>query len=308
MRNKPILILAAVSLMLMISFVSVLESKEATSAAAANYSIRGYVADVYWNPMEGVTVSIMDSQGNVYSSDTDADGFFSVSVSSNFGLSISFSTFGYTIVTCPNTLPPTSEDSNYRPIDLSKAAYTASTGTYALTGPISSEQGAIMNVSLGTVNGHITSNSNSVKNCNVTLAPATNAATAVLGNNALTATTNDQGYYEITGPVGNYTLVVSGQGFKTSDPVPVTISSEPSTVDAAVEEKNMSEKYFGMDTAHLLMLIGVIVGIILAVTAWFLSRRVNDPHGLEIIDDSVDENEDVVSGNQKFWNNRISRK
>jgi len=308
MRNKPILILAAVSLMLMISFISVLESEDATSAATTNYSIQGYVADVYWAPLDGVTVSIMDGQGKLHSSDTDANGFFSVSVPYNVGLSISFSTFGYTIVSCPNTLPPTTDGSDYRPLDLSKAAYVASTGTYTITGSIASEQGAIMNITLGTLEGNVTSNSNSVKNCTVTLTPTTDAAAAVLDNNTLTATTNDQGYYEIKGPVGNYTLTASSQGFNASDPVPVTISGRPLTVNITMKEYNTPTKYFGMDTAHLLMLIGVIVGIILAVVAWFLSRRVNDPHGLEIIDDSVDENEEDTVINQPFWNYRISRK
>ena len=292
MRNKSILILAAVSLLMLIPFVSVLEGAEATSAAATNYSIQGYVSDINWVPMEDVAVSIMDGQGKVYNDHTDATGFFSVSVPSNTGLSISFSAFGYVVVTYPNILPPISDTSNYRPLDLSKATYSVSTSTYTITGSIASAQCAIMKISLGTVKGHVTSNSNPIRGSTVTLTPA-DATASVPENNTLTATTNAQGYYELTCPVGNYALIVSGQGFKQSDPVPVTISSGPLTIDVTLEEKNVLKKYFGMDTAHLLMLIGVIVGIILAVVAWFLSRRVNKPHGLEIIDDSVDENEDV---------------
>lgn len=294
MRNKPLLILVAVSLlMLMIPFVSVLENSDEASAATTSYNIQGYIADANWDPVPGVTVSIMDNQGKSYSGTVDATTcFFIVSVPSNTGLSILFSAFGYTVVTCPNTTPPTSA-SEYRPLDLSKAAYNASTHTYTVTGTIDAQQGAVMKISPGTVNGHVTSDSNPIKNATVTLTPTADAPASVLENYLLSATTNDQGYYEITCPVGDYTLSVSGQGFKPSNPIPVTVTGNPLTTDVALEEKSMLKKYFSMDTAHLLMLIGVIVGIILAVVAWFLSRRVNDPHGLEIIDDSADENEDV---------------
>lgn len=288
MRNKVLLVLAAIS---MIMFVMPFASDSVADAPASNYYIQGYVANIKAEPMEGVTVSVADGLGNISSGDTDSAGLFTVGISANYGLSISFTAFGHLTVTCPNTSPL--QGSEYRALSLSKAQYNSGTRTYIITGTVADMQCAIMIAEGGTVKGHVTFGSNPVKNATVTLTP--------FGNDPLpkgidyTGRTDSHGYYEIRDcPVGNYTLTVSNQGFHQSDAYNVTVSETPTTVNVKMVKSTM-RTHLGMDTAHLLMLIGVVVGIILAVAAWFLSKRMNmprGPHGVEVIDDSGEEEED----------------
>jgi len=252
---------------------------------ASNYYIEGYVADTSRMPMEGVTVSVTDSNGISSQSDTDANGFFSVGVASVTGLSISFTVYGYSVITCPNTSIQQGSDSLL--LNLSKATYNSLTRTYTITGSITDMQCAIMGASQGTVKGQVTYGTTAINGATVTLSPADK----VPDGTSYSANTDSGGNYSITCPTGTYTLTASGQGFDPSNAVAVKVTSSPSTVNVTLE-KSVLKKYAGMDVAHLLMLIGVAVGIILAAAAWFLSRRMNGPHGLEIIVDDEEEDDD----------------
>jgi len=282
MRAKFLLVSIAVSLL-------VLTMLPATSDAdtTANYYIEGYVADIGKVPMDGVTVYVTDSQGLLSESITDETGFFSVGIASNTGfMTISFTIYGYTVITCPNTSFQQGTDSLV--LNLSKAAYNPTTHVYTLTGSVADMQCAIMGPSNGIVNGQITFGTTPIKGATVTLTPAEH----VQGSRDYSASTGADGEYEILCPTGSYALTVSSQGFDQSDPILVKVSGIPSTVNVTMVKSEL-KKYLGLDVAHLLMLVGVIVGILLAIAAWFLSRRMNGPHGLEIIDDSVAEDDDV---------------
>ena len=284
MRTKLLLISAAVMLLFLVMLPAF--SSADTTSTTSNYYIEGYVADTGRMPMEGVTVSVTDSNGISTQSNTDANGFFSVGVASVTGLSISFTVYGYSVITCPNTSIPQGSDS--LSLILSKAAYNSQTRTYTITGSVADMQCAIMGASQGTVKGQVTYGTTAINGATVTLSPADNVPD---GTN-YSANTDSGGNYSISCPTGTYTLTASGQGFDPSNAVTVKVtSSSPSTVNVTLE-KSVLKKYAGLDAAHLLMLIGVAVGIILAAAAWFMSRRLNGPHGLEIIVDDEEEDDD----------------
>ena len=284
MRKKLLLASIAASLLVLVMLYAPL-----TTDAAANYYIEGYVADTGRIPIEGVTVSVMDNQGLVSKSETDADGFFSVGVPSNNGLMISFSIYGYSIISCPNT--PINKGSDYHALNLSKASYNNQTRTYTITGSVSEMLCAIMGTYNGTIGGYVLFGTSPIKNATVALSPS--AISPAVGGGSYTVQTNNKGYYEINCPIGTYTMTVSSQGFNKSGAVIVDVKDTPQTVPAVLMEKSNLKKYLGLDAAHLLMLVGVIVGIVMAVAAWFLSRRMNMPHGVEIIDDSAEIDEDT---------------
>jgi len=285
MRYKLLLVLAAISLLML---VMPLASDGADDSSASNYYVQGYVADIARMPMEGVTVSVLDGTGPVFQSETDASGYFIVGVASNASLMISFTVFGYTTVTCPYTTSQPGSD--YLSLNLSKVPYAASTHTYSIADSIADMQCAIMAASDGIVRGQVTFNSNPIKDATVTLTPSVDAPFSGGGN--YTAQTDSRGHYEITCPTGTYNLTVSRQGFNQSDVIPVKVTGSPSTANVTMVKSEL-RKHLGLDNAHILMLVGVVVGIMLAMAAWFFSRRMNRSHRLEIIDDCDDDEKDV---------------
>jgi hypothetical protein len=279
---KKKLLLALIAASLLVPMISLAPSGT-DSATTSGYSIQGYVAEADRTPMEGVVVTVIDGTGYTSQSETNDAGLFDVPVNANTGLQISFTVFGYTAVTCPNTTYQA--ESEFFLLNLSKAAYNNSTRTYFITDTSTDAQCVIMMPSAGIVRGYVSSEQSPVKNATVTLVPSSEVKTTY------TAHTDNNGYYELTCPTGAYTLTVGGQGFDESEAYEVKVTGSPVTVNVIVEKSDV-KRYLGVDTAHLLMLIGVIVGILLAVAAWILSRRMNRPHGVEIIDDSVEEEDE----------------
>ncbi|MCL2032198.1 MAG: carboxypeptidase-like regulatory domain-containing protein [Methanomassiliicoccaceae archaeon] len=280
MRNK--LLLASVAVSLLVLTLMPLAPADGDDTVT-NYYIEGYVADTEKNAMGGVTVSVNDGRDPVPSGQTRADGFFSVGVAVNTGLTISFTVSGYTVLTCPNT--SFLQGSDYRALDLSKASYNSMTRTYTITtGPVEDMQCAIMMIApSGDFEGVVSFNGGAIKNATVSL-------TSTYGGGVYTAHTDDRGRYKITCPAGTYSLTVSSQGFNSyyGDEVKVPSSKEEITI----LEKTELRKYLGMDAAHVLVLVGAIVGILLAFAVWFMSKRMNEPRYREMFDDSTEE-EDV---------------
>ncbi|MDR3075283.1 MAG: carboxypeptidase-like regulatory domain-containing protein [Candidatus Methanoplasma sp.] len=282
MRNKVLLAIIAVALLTLVLPIGQADA----DVAAPNYAVEGYVAEGGGTgkiPMEGVTVHIMDSQGTVFEDRTNDRGLFRIEVSSNTNLSISFTAFGYTVISCPNT--SSQQGSEYLILNLSTAAYNSTTRTYTITSAVSEMQCAIMTASNGVVGGVVYHGGETVKNATVTMTP-------IDGEGVYRTNTDDRGYYEIKCPTGEYTLTASGKGFEESNAIIVKVTSSPLTANVTIE-KNEIKKYLGLDLAHILMLIGVIVGILLAAVAWFLSKRMNGPNRLEIFEDNAEEDEEI---------------
>ncbi|MDR1954513.1 MAG: carboxypeptidase-like regulatory domain-containing protein [Candidatus Methanoplasma sp.] len=290
MRDRFLLaIIALVLLIPMTSFVSSASAGAdlaAAPTATANYYIEGYVAEGGGTgkiPMKDVTVTITDNLSLTYQNTTDANGFFSIGIGTNTNLMISFKIYGYTIITCPNTSVQSGTDNLI--LDLSTARYNSATHTYTITSSVDDMQCAIMAASDGIVRGVVSFDGGPIRNAAVSLIPTDRAWT-------LTTHADSRGYYEITCPTGTYIVTASSRGFDKSEGISVNVTSSPSTVNVTMEKSEL-KKYLGLDAAHILMLIGVIVGIMLAAAAWFLSKRMNGPHPLERVDDSAIEDDDI---------------
>ncbi|MDR2698935.1 MAG: carboxypeptidase-like regulatory domain-containing protein [Candidatus Methanoplasma sp.] len=280
MRNKLLLASFAVLLLVLIG------SPMSAGADDPFYKIEGYVADTSGMSMEGVTVSVAvagTDGSSAFQGVTDAVGFFSVGAAANTNLTISFAVFGYRVLTCPNV--SIQQGSDYHSLNLTTATYASATRTYTITGPVGAMQCAIMIASDGDVRGTVSFDKAPIRNATVTFTPAS-------GGTTHTAHTDDRGYYEITCPIGTYAMTASSQGFNRSDPITVDVKVSLSTVNVTLEKSEL-RKYLGMDAAHILMLVGVILGMMLAVAAWLLGKHMNRPHSLEIIDDSAEEDSDV---------------
>ncbi|MCL1978740.1 MAG: carboxypeptidase-like regulatory domain-containing protein [Methanomassiliicoccaceae archaeon] len=291
MRKRLLLALFAVALLALTLSASPVNADETT---VSKYYIEGHVADTNRVALEGVIVTIVEKNTLITQYGvTDAEGHFRVGVAINTDLMISFTCSGHKFVTCPNTsFPSDSNNSNYLNLDLSKAAYDNATRTYTITGPVENMQCAIMVAFDGIVNGIVSSESGPIKNAVISLAP-TEAGVKYPDS----VRSDDSGRYQIKCPTGTYTLTVGCQGFNKSDAYSVTVSENPSTVNVTLE-KNELKKYLGLDAAHILMLIGVILSIMLAVAAWFQSERMRRPNSLEIVDDSAEDYDSEESSDE----------
>ncbi|MDR3283490.1 MAG: carboxypeptidase-like regulatory domain-containing protein [Candidatus Methanoplasma sp.] len=277
-RVLPLVLIAAV-LLLSVPF------SPSDGAEGDQYHIEGYVAG--WNgsgrvPMEGVSVTVaIPGSANVETT-TDADGLFSIATPSNVGLQIKFYLHGYSIVTCPNT--EVQAGSEFLLLKLSDGIYNKATKTYALTSAIDGMQSAIMAASRGTIRGTVSYDDGVVSGATVHL-------DSVEGGASYSVNTNSNGTYEIECPVGPYSLRVARAGFDDSIDYNVTVDAQMTTVSVTLKKAEINT-YFGLDSSHILMLIGVVLGMILAVSAWLISRRMNSSDGVEIIDDSDSDQDD----------------
>jgi len=282
MKKRIVLAIFAVALL---SFTLSAASVDGADNEPAQFHINGYILEAGRNiPKSDVTVTLKDSLGNIRSVTTDQSGFFSLPAQTNLNLQIMFEAHGYSLISCPYTaaLPGT----DFLSLDLSKASYNSITRTYTITSDIAGLQCAIMSATAGKITGTVSYNNGTVDGATITLRALTDGP-------AYTATTDSKGFFEISCPIGSYTLVVNRTGFEASVPLAVEISRNDNIQSITLEKSDVN-RYMGLDLAHLLMLIAVCVGISLAALAWMLSNRMNRSDRPGIIDDSIDEEEDTI--------------
>ena len=285
MKGKIFLSLFAVSLLLMAIPMSI---TDASISNTTDYHIEGYVVEANASeniPLEGVTVTIMYSDGTSSSDDTDSNGFFSITVTATTGLTISFISYGLTLRSCPNITAIENNDGEYT-LDLTGAKYDSSTHTYTITGTADSMQAALMLSTTASLNGKITYNNG------LAVIGAKVKIVSISTNEPYTGTTDENGQFSITCPTGSYTVTAYCNGFNDSNTVVVNVTNDSTSVLIPMYKSTVSE-YFGFDLAHMLMLIGICLGLILATTAWLISRRMkNNPKSTVVMDDdSSDESE-----------------
>jgi len=285
MKGKIFLSLFAVSLLLMAIPMSMTDASISTTT---NYYIEGYVVEANASeniPLEGVTVTITYSDGTSSSDDTDSNGFFSVSVTTTIGLTISFTAYGLTLRSCPHTTPI--EDSDNYTLDLTidnynygtHKDYNSSTHTYTITGTADSTQPALMRSTTASLNGKITYNNE------LAVIGAKVKIVSISTNEPYTGTTDESGQFRIECPTGWYAVTVYCNGFEDSVTVTVNVTNDSTSILIPMHKSAVSQ-YFGFDLAHLLMLIGVCLGLILAAIAWLISRRMkNNPKSTVVMDE-----------------------
>jgi Prophage tail fibre N-terminal. len=275
-------ILIPIIAVVLLSLTLFIPASDAADPPSSTYTIKGWVGEIGGGgivPKKGVEVEILEQNGNNPKTVTDADGIFSLSTITDTNLQIKFTVeYGYSLLTCPNVAPQSGSD--YLLLNLNTSRYFSATRTYEVTSDLSGYQCAIVKSSEGTISGNISYSGGGIKNATVTLTPLN-------GNPQISAVTDSNGNYTITCPVGRYELSVRCQGFEPNNAGEVLI---PGATGNFTLQKNHVREYMGLDLAHIFMLLGVCLGIILAFITWTVSRRRNDPSGLEIIDDSSVEN------------------
>ncbi|MDR0523922.1 MAG: carboxypeptidase-like regulatory domain-containing protein [Candidatus Methanoplasma sp.] len=258
-------------------------------AAAEAHAIEGYVVEGGGSgktlPVKDVDVTIVDGSGAECRGRTDEGGFFHIEIGSASSAQIRFQKHGYTLIACPNVSGPDGGD--LLSIDLAKTPYDAETGTYSLTSGPDGWQCAIMAASSGIVRGTVSYEKGWVAGAVVSASP-------VSGGASYTATTDDRGNYEIQCPTGRYLIQVSCQGFAPSEASEITLSSNPSSLSVTLS-KSPVKTYFGLDMAHVLMLIGIALGTLLVVSTWALMRHTGTHRRIEVLED-LEEPDDQDDG------------
>lgn len=253
------------------------------SGASETYSVEGYVIDTQPKgnmPLEGVTVTIrIINTDYIDDTDTDPDGFFSVSVPSSEGLRIKFTKEGYTLRACPNVGEQADID-GYLPLSLAGLEPDVH-NAYRITSGANGMQAAVMSTSYAVVTGVISYAGGQVIGADVVLI---SSSTGSIYNGS----TDSGGRYSVQCPTGEYYLKVSRNGFVSSEPFVITASGT-TVVPTVILVQKSSNTYFGLGTAHVLMIASVLLGITFSASMFMLARAKGDDLG--IIDDTHVEEE-----------------
>jgi len=274
-------ILIPIIAVVLLSLTLFIPASDAADPPSSTYTIKGWVGEMGGSeiiPKKGVEVEILEPNGNNPKMVTGDDGIFSLSTFTDINLQIKFTVeHGYVLLSCPNV--DKQPGSDYLLLNLNNSKYFSATRTYEITSDFSGYQCAIVKSSEGTISGNVSYSDGGIKNATVTL--------NLNGNPFMSTVTDSNGNYTINCPVGRYEITVRCQGFEPGDARVVLI---PGSTENFTLQKSHVREYMGLDLAHIFMLLGVCLGVALAFVAWTVSRRRNDPSGLEIIDDSSEEN------------------
>ncbi len=269
---------AAVAVMLMLSTaLIVLTANEAEAADTEIYQVAGYVVDdqaVGNTALAGVYVTVVDSLGPHYAT-TDAKGYFAIAVSGTAKLTITLSYSGYTVRSCPCG---TTQSDGTILLDLSGITPTAvtvegvTTYTYTFTSAAGGLQPIIMSSTVGVVvvtvtDRNSTSTSNGISEAEVTLVSATDSAIRYSG------ITDGSGRYTFSDVrTGYYYLSASSNGYESSSVMTVSVANGYTYLSTTMAQKP-TDIYLGLSLGHLLMLIGVLLGVLLIMISWIMYRR-----------------------------------
>ena len=295
MRRDVVLVVAAI-----LAFAVLIPSITAIPADAARdeptdpepevpteYTIYGYVSNISAEemnvPLAGVSVELLDGEGSLLSSaQTDADGRFEFTYSSESGaMYLRFELTGYMVRTLPGTMDTTDDnpDKNLVTFDITRVTPDTD-GRYALTGDGTSANAVGMALTQGTVYGTVRSSETGKG-----IESATVIAQSPEGRQ-FTATTDSDGYFEMSLPYGSYTLTVSCNGFSSSEKV------QASTSDGTPARLEMTPNDFGidflggLDVPHAMLIIGmVMIGVVLLGVLLLIRKSRMPDSGIVVIDD-----------------------
>ncbi len=137
---------------------------------------------------------------------------------------------------------------------------------------------AIVSRTIGTIFGTVSS---LISDKIVLIEDAT--VTVVSSSSILTTKTDESGYYSISCPSGtSYTMTVSASGFVTWTEEGVEPSKE--SLNISIEEKSHT-LIFGLDLAHTLELMGLVIFLLIAILAVYIIRKPTRADGLAVIND-----------------------
>lgn len=265
------------------------------------YSFYGYVATIDQEdnkPLPGVVVRLYDiNKEEIDVCTTDEDGRFEFSVEDYTTDKAHFITLEYSeyAVRAHPTMSSTGEadDDDFFPFTLDSSKLDAE-GKYALTGTADSRSSIIMAITVGDVFGRVfgdvSGETEGLRGAKVTLTSASS------GKNYSTVTDED-GYFNIKCPYGQYTLSVTCNGFNSYKMENVS-TGEGLAYDIDLV-KVKSNVFFGLDNAHSMMVIGFgILIVMLVATIWLAkwSRKPNSPVQIDADLEPIETDEDDLKG------------
>jgi hypothetical protein len=250
--------------------------------------LQGYVFEIPpqmdRQPIAGVVVKTWISVDRMYGSDTTKeDGMFKVQYNPDIRY-ISFSVEDYTVKDWCSELKKAGDTGMFE-IDLKDDSEVD--GVHYLYD--NSGSTVIISRTIGTIFGNVVT---TIGNAIVPLEGA--SVTIESSSTLLTTKTDESGHYSMDCPTGTtYHITVTSSGFKTWTADDVEPSKEAFNIRMQQKDHDV---IFGLDLAHTLMLIGLLIFLVIAILAIYIVRRPEGMDKIAVINDlpevKIDEGRD----------------
>ena len=238
----------------------------------------GYIANLSDQeentPLQDVQVTLYDSDKNIVEPSagtnpvkTDSAGRFEFTFLHADGDTyyLTFEYPGYMVRSLPDSMDM--DDDGFVSFDPAQSAVDDE-GRYAMSGEAGGLHAIVMAVTTGIIYGTIQGFSDGET---FSLSGAT---ITVVSEDGVSQTTKSgsNGYFVFEDcPFGTYTLTVSCRGFQSSEPI--TVESGSGTAYGVTLVQNNPSFLFGMDIAHSMMVVGlVMLALILVIVTWAHAR------------------------------------
>lgn len=243
-------------------------------SSGAAFTISGTViksTDGNRTPLAGVTVELYSGDSVVDTVTTSGNGTFSFGADdtiTNYSLSFSIDTYGTFFV------------------GGSAGEITAVDGKYPVDPSVSTGLTVIMVPTSGTITGHVTNeDGQNLGEVKIDLT-ARNSSTVLQS-----VKTDADGKFSITYSTGDYSLTASRSDYKTLSKNITISASDNSPVDFVLE-RSANTFIFGMDLAHSLMFIGILIGVLAILAVAVYRVRLNKHEDTITVEEILDESEE----------------
>ena len=250
--------------------------------------LQGYIFEIPpqmdRQPIAGVVVKTWVSVERIYeSTTTDTNGYFKVDYSPDIKY-MSFSLEEYTVKDWCSELDKAGDTGMF---EIKLKDDSQEEGVHNLYD--NSGSTVIISRTIGTIFGNVVT---TIGNAIVPLEGA--SVTIESSSTLLTTKTDESGHYSMDCPTGTtYHITVTSSGFKTWTADDVEPSKEAFNI--RMEQKD-HDVIFGLDLAHTLMLIGLLIFLIIAILAVYIVRRPEGMDKIAVINDlpevKIDEGRD----------------
>ncbi len=253
----------------------------ANSDAASEYTIEGHIYDSMTNePLEGVDVTIFaENYITKWTDQTDVEGSFSIKITQNSKLLISFGYEGYTLSSAPDCI----QEATDKLYTLDLTDIVPQNDVYDLTGenPIHYIK---MSHTVGGITGIVTHKGLPVKDVQITVTD--------IGGSVIYSKTDENGVYNVECAAGKYTVSYAHKGLQEHVLHEVVVNSEKKVEKNIPMVATNKEIYPGIDGPHGMMIVGAIIAIALLVFVILIWSGIkNGKVKVKLENDTVDESE-----------------
>lgn len=255
----------------------------------------GYVANLSNQerntPLEGVRVTLYDSDKDPLSTcTTDESGRFQFTFDYVPGEEyfLSFDYAGYMVRSLPDlSMEMISDSSGQTYVSFQLRPDMVDEQGYRLTGTADGPHAIVMVITTGAVYGNVLDSQSG--------SPISGATVSIVSQSGqtYTASTGDNGYFSIECPYGTYTLTVTCNGYESSERIEV--STDNGSAYTITLNQNTSELFFGLDSAHAMLVVGLVVlAVFLVVVALMVRHSYKPESDINLENDLTPPSEDEV--------------